>query len=319
MKRYCNENDPRSVVFVSNFDKRYGITFNFAHPPKWRWILDGTMLVLFAIVPCIMENKAVRIGWCILMLLQAMVYPRLLRSMAERQLSLHPGPMGPRSPDGLYATSDLLVVREERRKFFRLMLALLAVWFAVVLVSCICGGMFWLNAAVFSAFLSVMGIALFMIAFGIVGTIGVYDFAAFATKRDAWMIPVGIVLLVAEVLAFAPMTDFCSSRTMQWNLPNGEQTKFRVPINDDRKPHSGDGWKAYRGYRDGKAYLLIESGANVTSVVPVGTKGPVDFVVPPMGGDDITVFNMHSKRVFHVKRGVDGVWSMKGDNTVWVQ
>ena len=101
---------------------------------------------------------------------------------------------------------------------------------------------------------------------------------------------------------------------MQWNLPNGEQTKFRVPINDDRKPHSGDGWKAYRGYRDGKAYLLIESGANVTSVVPVGTKGPVDFVVPPMGGDDITVFNMHSKRVFHVKRGVDGAWGIH-----WVQ
>ena len=39
MRRHCNENDPRSVIFVSNSDKRCGTTFNFAHPPKWRWLL----------------------------------------------------------------------------------------------------------------------------------------------------------------------------------------------------------------------------------------------------------------------------------------
>lgn len=318
MKRYRNENDPRSVVFVSNFDKRYGITFNFAHPPKWRWILDGTMLVLFAIVPCIMENRAVRIGWNIVMLLFFMTWPRLLQSMAERQLSLHPGPMGPRTPDGLYAAAEMFSVEGERRKFFYIIWIILAVLFTSVLAVGIHGGMLWLRAVLFAVFLSVMVMAIVMVAFGFLGLVG--EHYRIARRKDALLLPPGVLLLVMMLFAFPTITDFCSSRTMHVMLPNGEQTEFRVPIDDDRKPQIGEGWKAYRGYRDGKAHLLIYPGAGGEPfVIHVGTKGPIVFFSRPMDGDDITVFNMHSKRVFHVKRGVDGVWSMKGDNTVWVQ
>ena len=83
MKRYCNENDPRSLVFASNSDKRCGTAFNFAHPPKWRWVLLGIILVPLALA-LLVENRAVRIGWNIVLLLFCMTWPRLLRSMAER-------------------------------------------------------------------------------------------------------------------------------------------------------------------------------------------------------------------------------------------
>jgi ABC-type transport system involved in multi-copper enzyme maturation permease subunit len=237
--------------------------------------------------------------------------------MAERQLSLHPGPMGPRTPDGLDEAAELFSAKEERRKFFCLMLIILAVLFASVLAVGIYGGMLWSRAALFAAFLSVMGMAMFMIAFGFLGLVG--GFYSVVKKKDALLLPLGIALLAVAVLTFSAVVDFCSSRTQHVTLPSGEQAAFRVPVDDDKKPHSGDGWKAYRGYRDGKAYLLIESVAGGTSVIPVGTKGPISFFSTPMKGDDITVFNMHSKRVFHVKRGDDGVWSMKGDDGVWVQ
>ena len=317
MKRYCNGNDPRSVIFVSNSDKRCGTTFNFAHPPKWRWVLLGIILVLSALALFMVENRAVRIGWNIAMLLLFMTWPRLLRSMAERQQSLHPGPMGPRTPDGLYAAAEMFSVEGERRKFFYIMLIILAVLFASVLAVGICGGMLWSRAALFAAFLSVMGMAMFMIPFGFLGLVG--GFYSVVKKKDALLLPLGIALLAVAVLSFSTVTDFCSSRTQHVTLPSGEQAAFRVAVNDDRERHFGDGWKAYRGYRDGKAYLLIESGTGGTSVIHVGTKGPVSFFSTPMKGDDITVFNMHSKRVFHVKRGDDGVWSMKGDNSAWVQ
>ncbi len=317
MKRYCNGNDPRSVIFVSNSDKRCGTTFNFAHPPKWRWVLLGIILVLSALALFMVENRAVRIGWNIAMLLLFMTWPRLLRSMAERQQSLHPGPMGPRTPDGLYAAAEMFSVEGERRKFFYIMLIILAVLFASVLAVGICGGMLWSRAALFAAFLSVMGMAMFMIPFGFLGLVG--GFYSVVKKKDALLLPLGIALLAVAVLTFSAVADFCSSRTMYVTQPSGEQTAFRVPVADDKRSHSGDGWKAYRGYHDGKAYLLIESGTGGTSIIHVGTKGPISFFSTPMKGDDITVFNMHSKRVFHVKRGDDGVWSMKGDNGVWVQ
>lgn len=317
MKRYCNENDPRSVIFVSNSDKRFGTTFNFAHPPKWRWLLAGILLAALVLVLCTWRNGAVRIGWGVGMLLYWIAYPGLMRGMAERQLSLHPGPMGPRTPDGLDEAAELFSAKEERRKFFCLMLIILAVLFASVLAVGIYGGMLWSRAALFAAFLSVMGMAMFMIAFGFLGLVG--GFYSVVKKKDALLLPLGIALLAVAVLTFSAVADFCSSRTMYVTLPSGEQTAFRVPVADDRRSHSGDGWKAYRGYHDGKAYLLIESGTGGTSIIHVGTKGPISFFSTPMKGDDITVFNMHSKRVFHVKRGDDGVWSMKGDNSAWVQ
>ena len=317
MKRYCNGNDPRSVIFVSNSDKRCGTTFNFAHPPKWRWLLAGILLAALVLVLCTWRNGAVRIGWGVGMLLYWIAYPGLMRGMAERQLSLHPGPMGPRTPDGLDEAAEMFSAKEERRKFFCLMLIILAVLFASVLAVGIYGGMLWSRAALFAAFLSVMGMAMFMIAFGFLGLVG--GFCCVVKKKDALLLPFGVILLAVVILTFSTVTDFCSSRTLFVMLPSGEQAAFRVPVDDDKKPHSGDGWKAYRGYRDGKAYLLIESVAGGTSVIPVGTKGPISFFSTPMKGDDITVFNMHSKRVFHVKRGDDGVWSMKGDNGVWVQ
>jgi len=317
MKRYSNENDPRSVIFVSNSDKRCGTTFNFAHPPKWRWLLAGILLAALVLVLCTWRNGAVRIGWGVGMLLYWIAYPGLMRDMAERQLSLHPGPMGPRTPDGLYAAAEMFSVEGERRKFFYIMLIILAVLFASVLAVGICGGMLWSRAALFAAFLSVMGMAMFMIPFGFLGLVG--GFYSVVKKKDALLLPLGIALLAVAVLSFSTVTDFCSSRTQHVTLPNGEQAAFRVPVDDDKKPHSGDGWKAYRGYHDGKAYLLIESGTGGTSIIHVGTKGPVSFFSMPMEGDDITVFNMHSKRVFHIKRDDDGVWSMKGDNSAWVQ
>ena len=308
MKRYCNGNDPRSVIFVSNSDKRCGTTFNFAHPPKWRWLLAGILLAALVLVLCTWRNGAVRIGWGVGMLLYWIAYPGLMRGMAERQLSLHPGPMGPRTPDGLDEAAEMFSAKEERRKFFCLMLIILAVLFASVLAVGIYGGMLWSRAALFAAFLSVMGMAMFMIAFGFLGLVG--GFYSVVKKKDALLLPLGIALLAVAVLTFSAVADFCSSRTLFVMLPSGEQVAFRVPVDDDKKPHSGDGWKAY---------LLIESVAGGTSVIPVGTKGPISFFSTPMKGDDITVFNMHSKRVFHVKRGDDGVWSMKGDNGVWVQ
>ena len=317
MKRYCNGNDPRSVIFVSNSDKRCGTTFNFAHPPKWRWLLAGILLAALALVLCTWRNGAVRIGCGVGMLLYWLIYPRLMRGMAERQLSLHPGPMGPRTPDGLDEAAELFSAKEERRKFFCLMLIILAVLFASVLAVGIYGGMLWSRAALFAAFLSVMGMAMFMIPFGFLGLVG--GFYSVVKKKDALLLPLGIALLAVAVLTFSAVADFCSSRTMYVTLPSGEQTAFRVPVADDRRSHSGDGWKAYRGYHDGKAYLLIESGTGGTSIIHVGTKGPVSFFSMPMEGDDITVFNMHSKRVFHIKRDDDGVWSMKGDNSAWVQ
>jgi ABC-type transport system involved in multi-copper enzyme maturation permease subunit len=225
--------------------------------------------------------------------------------------------MGPRTPDGLDEAAELFSAKEERRKFFCLMLIILAVLFASVLAVGIYGGMLWSRAALFAAFLSVMGMAMFMIAFGFLGLVG--GFYSVVKKKDALLLPLGIALLAVAVLTFSAVADFCSSRTMYVTLPSGEQTAFRVPVADDRRSHFGDGWKAYRGYHDGKAYLLIESGTGGTSIIHVGTKGPISFFSTPMKGDDITVFNMHSKRVFHVKRGDDGVWSMKGDNGVWVQ
>ena len=317
MKRYCNGNDPRSVIFVSNSDKRCGTTFNFAHPPKWRWLLAGILLAALALVLCTWRNGAVRIGCGVGMLLYWLIYPRLMRGMAERQLSLHPGPMGPRTPDGLDEAAEMFSAKGERCKFFCLMLIILAVLFASVLAVGIYGGMLWSRAALFAAFLSVMGMAMFMIAFGFLGLVG--GFYSVVKKKDALLLPLGIALLAVAVLTFSAVADFCSSRTVCVTLPSGEQAAFRVAVNDDRERHFGDGWKAYRGYRDGKAYLLIESGTGGTSVIHVGTKGPISFFSTPMKGDDITVFNMHSKRVFHVKRGDDGVWSMKGDNGVWVQ
>ena len=317
MKRYCNGNDPRSVIFVSNSDKRCGTTFNFAHPPKWRWLLAGILLAALALVLCTWRNGAVRIGCGVGMLLYWLIYPRLMRGMAERQLSLHPGPMGPRTPDGLDEAAEMFSAKEERRKFFCLMLIILAVLFASVLAVGIYGGMLWSRAALFAAFLSVMGMAMFMIPFGFLGLVG--GFYSVVKKKDALLLPLGIALLAVAVLTFSAVADFCSSRTMYVTLPSGEQTAFRVPVADDRRSHSGDGWKAYRGYHDGKAYLLIESGTGGTSIIHVGTKGPVSFFSMPMEGDDITVFNMHSKRVFHIKRDDDGVWSMKGDNSAWVQ
>ncbi len=317
MKRYCNGNDPRSVIFVSNSDKRCGTTFNFAHPPKWRWLLAGILLAALALVLCTWRNGAVRIGCGVGMLLYWLIYPRLMRGMAERQLSLHPGPMGPRTPDGLDEAAELFSAKEERRKFFCLMLIILVVLFASVLAVGIYGGMLWSRAALFAAFLSVMGMAMFMIPFGFLGLVG--GFYSVVKKKDALLLPLGIALLAVAVLTFSAVADFCSSRTMYVTLPSGEQTAFRVPVADDRRSHSGDGWKAYRGYHDGKAYLLIESGTGGTSIIHVGTKGPVSFFSMPMEGDDITVFNMHSKRVFHIKRDDDGVWSMKGDNSAWVQ
>ena len=317
MKRYCNGNDPRSVIFVSNSDKRCGTTFNFAHPPKWRWLLAGILLAALALVLCTWRNGAVRIGCGVGMLLYWLIYPRLMRGMAERQLSLHPGPMGPRTPDGLDEAAELFSTKEERRKFFCLMLIILAVLFASVLAVGIYGGMLWSRAALFAAFLSVMGMAMSMIPFGFLGLVG--GFYSVVKKKDALLLPLGIALLAVAVLTFSAVADFCSSRTMYVTLPSGEQTAFRVPVADDRRSHSGDGWKAYRGYHDGKAYLLIESGTGGTSIIHVGTKGPVSFFSMPMEGDDITVFNMHSKRVFHIKRDDDGVWSMKGDNSAWVQ
>ena len=317
MKRYCNGNDPRSVIFVSNSDKRCGTTFNFAHPPKWRWLLAGILLAALALVLCTWRNGAVRIGCGVGMLLYWLIYPRLMRGMAERQLSLHPGPMGPRTPDGLDEAAEMFSAKEERRKFFCLMLIILAVLFASVLAVGIYGGMLWSRAALFAAFLSVMGMAMFMIPFGFLGLVG--GFYSVVKKKDALLLPLGIALLAVAVLTFSAVADFCSSRTMYVTLPSGEQTAFRVPVADDRRSHSGDGWKAYRGYHDGKAYLLIESGTGGTSIIHVGTKGPVSFFSMPMEGDDITVFNMHSKRVFHVKRGSDGAWCVKGDNSAWVQ
>ena len=317
MKRYCNGNDPRSVIFVSNSDKRCGTTFNFAHPPKWRWLLAGILLAALALVLCTWRNGAVRIGCGVGMLLYWLIYPRLMRGMAERQLSLHPGPMGPRTPDGLDEAAELFSAKEERRKFFCLMLIILAVLFASVLAVGIYGGMLWGRAVLFAAFLSVMCMAMFMIPFGFLGLVG--GFYSVVKKKDALLLPLGIALLAVAVLTFSAVADFCSSRTMYVTLPSGEQTAFRVPVADDRRAHSGDGWKAYRGYHDGKAYLLIESGTGGTSIIHVGTKGPVSFFSMPMEGDDITVFNMHSKRVFHVKRGSDGAWCVKGDNSAWVQ
>lgn len=317
MKRYCNENDPRSLVFASNSDKRCGTAFNFAHPPKWRWVLLGIILVPLALA-LLVENRAVRIGWNIVLLLFCMTWPRLLRSMAERQLSLHPGPMGLRTPDGLYAAAEMFSVEGERRKFFYIIWIILAVLFTSVLAVGIHGGMLWLRAVLFAVFLSVMVMVIVMVAFGFLGLVG--EHYRIARRKDAVLLPPGVLLLVMMLFAFPAITDFCSSRTMHVMLPNGEQTEFRVPIDDDRKPQIGEGWKAYRGYRDGKAHLLIYPGAGGEPfVIHVGTKGPIVFFSRPMDGDDITVFNMHSKRVFHVKRGVDGVWSMKGDNTVWVQ
>ena len=235
--------------------------------------------------------------------------------MAERQLSLHPGPMGPRTPDGLYAAAEMFSVAGERRKLFYVMWIILAVVFTSVLAVGIHGGMLWMRAVLFAVFLSVMVMAIGMIAFGFLGLV-----YRIAKRKDVLLLPLGVLLLVMMLFAFPSITDFCSSRTMRVMLPNGEQTEFRVPIDDDRKPQIGEGWKAYRGYRDGKAHLLIYPGAGGEPfVIHVGTKGPIVFFSRPMDGDDITVFNMHSKRVFHVKRGVDGVWSMKGDNTVWVQ
>ena len=317
MKRYCNGNDTRSVIFVSNSDKQCGTTFNFAHPPKWRWLLAGILLAALALVLCTWRNGAVRIGCGVGMLLYWLIYPRLMRGMAERQLSLHPGPMGPRTPDGLDEAAELFSAKEERRKFFCLMLIIPAVLFASVLAVGIYGGMLWSRAALFAAFLSVMGMAMCMIPFGFLGLVG--GFYSVVKKKDALLLPLGIALLAVAVLTFSAVADFCSSRTMYVTLPSGEQTAFRVPVADDRRSHSGDGWKAYRGYHDGKAYLLIESGTGGTSIIHVGTKGPVSFFSMPMEGDDITVFNMHSKRVFHIKRDDDGVWSMKGDNSAWVQ
>jgi hypothetical protein len=237
--------------------------------------------------------------------------------MAERQLSLHPGPMGPRTPDGLDEAAELFPAKGERCKFFCIMLIILAVLFASVLAVDICGGMLWGRAVLFAAFLSVMCMAMFMIALGFLGLVG--GFCCVVKKKDAFLLPFGVILLAVVILTFSTVTDFCSSRTLFVMLPSGEQVAFRVPVDDDKKPHSGDGWKAYRGYRDGKAYLLIESGTGGTSIIHVGTKGPVSFFSMPMEGDDITVFNMHSKRVFHIKRDDDGVWSMKGDNSAWVQ
>ncbi len=49
MKRYNNENDPRSVIFASNSDKRCGTTFNFTRPQKRRWLPAGMLLAALAL------------------------------------------------------------------------------------------------------------------------------------------------------------------------------------------------------------------------------------------------------------------------------
>ena len=102
MKLYCNGNDPRSVIFFSNSDKRCGTTFNFAHPPKWRWLLAGILLAALTLVLCTWRNGAVRIGCGVGMLLYWIAYPGLMRGMAERQLSLDDGVWSMKGDNGVW-------------------------------------------------------------------------------------------------------------------------------------------------------------------------------------------------------------------------
>ena len=327
MKRYCNENDPRSVIFVSNYDNRRGTTFNFAHPPKWRWL--GAIIPALMIIACVFAGcKGSRLFVLSFAIARVLFYAMLgmllwvfvvkQRKEAERQLSLYPGPMGPRAPDGLDEAPDLFQMIERRDVFLVLWMALVVVFAVFMGRNVFAYGYLWRRSALGAAFGTVMVAASLMLVFGCCGLL-FRNLRYLLKKTDAYLIPFWGVLLVMLGLMYKPVMDFCSSRTVCVTLPSGEQAAFRVAVNDDRERHFGDGWKAYRGYRDGKAYLLIESGTGGTSVIHVGTKGPISFFSTPMKGDDITVFNMHSKRVFHVKRGDDGVWSMKGDNSAWVQ
>ena len=310
MKRYKNGNDPRSIIFVSNSDKRLGTSFNFAHPPKWRWPMTIIVLgiIVFGIYSWPHSNRNIHLFFCFMIFGGGFLGPMLMRSLAERQLSKHPGPMGPRTSDGLYAAADLFSTMFLRRTFFFALWISVVVVFVSVLAAVIYDDMPYLKAIFVATFLSSMTIAALMFVFGLSGLFG--RLRCVAKKTDILLLPFWGILLIATTLMFRPAMDLCSSLTMYGTHPNGERIAFTVPIADKKMPRSVKGWKAYRGFHDGNAYILVGTNANELSALPVGHKGALSFLSTPLDDDDITIINIEDKCMYRAKL-CDGVWNVR--------
>ena len=311
MKRYRNTNDPRSIIFVSNSEKWRGTSFNFAHSPKWRWLEVGVVLCMIVCMLCDLHHVArvvTKPTFYVLLFSLCFLRPILMRSLAERELSRYPGPMGPRTSDGLYAAADVFSEAFSRRMVFRSLWIGLAIFFASISASVICTGMPCAKGFLCAMFFAVMLASGFMMVFGFCGLFGCLR--CVAKKTDILLLPLWGVLFAMTILAFSPVMDFCSSLTMYGTHPNGKRIAFMVPIAEKKTPRSVKGWKAYRGFYDGNAYVLVGTNANELSALPVGHKGPLSFLSTPLDDDDITILNFTDECMYRAKL-LDGDWRVK--------
>lgn len=201
-RKYSNANDPRTVIFGSHSNKKLGVVFNWAHPSSVRKRLLPRQLLGLALI------ASAIVGLCIgvrhLWLVNLAVLPFALMSnsdlkrCAEEELVRHPGPIGPRTPDGLGAAEDIYTSENALRSF---QLAALLVF--VVVVPCLSvvrihGGMIWYKALISHLFFGGLILSLMFIVMSLLP--GCRNWARAALYLGVF----GALLLCAK-----PTVEFC--------------------------------------------------------------------------------------------------------------
>lgn len=312
LKLYRNVNDPRSVIFVSHADKRYGTAYNFANPPKWRWLRMAVgvgLLGVFMLGVC-GDDRLVR--WISLLGISLCTFEQLfwMRRMAEKQLAYYPGPMGPRTSDGFDAAPDLITPDENWRACFCVMWVCLAGTFAVMVGTGIRAEMGWHRAILGALHISILLLLTFMFVEGCCELFGCFRLSR--NRKALLLLPLWGMLLLIGVWGFRPVRTLYSQRTVWGTLPNGERIAANIPVGRQSEAHSGEGWKAYIGDLEGKSYLLIGPSFKEMSAFHIGHKGQVIFFSKPLAGDAVTIFNRLGNHTYHV-RMVDGAWRIEED------
>ena len=202
-KKYSNANDPRTIIFASNSDKKLGVTFNWAHPSSVKKRLRPCQLVGLALIAlsvagaCIGERRHL-LPFYLVILPFVFISTSNLRRCAKEELVRHPGPIGPRTPDGLGAAEDIYTKEDLWRSFQLVVLLVSAVAFSWMSVKGILDGMIWYKELTSSLF---FGGLILSLLFFVMSLLPIYR----NWTRAAMYLCVSVPLL----LCAKPIVEFC--------------------------------------------------------------------------------------------------------------
>jgi hypothetical protein len=202
-KRYSNPNDPRVVVYVSHLDRRLGSALNWAHASKfWRYWWPNLLMAavyLLALVAVWHFFGSKRIGIVNIAVLPIILILQLLwRKNAETELKKHPGPRGPRTPDGLGAAEDLLTAKKALHDTWWLLAVSLGILYLLLFACMLLNGTLWYKALLGTAWVT-----------GIFGSFCVLVMSLLPLFRSGARIALSGAVLVLLVLSFMPVISFC--------------------------------------------------------------------------------------------------------------